>query len=258
MVDYRYGPVRTYIARAREAAQKALLLDPRSAEAYAALGLIALDRKDRTTALDDLQHALALDPACGPAHEWYGVALLWGGQLRQGFAQLQAAANLEPLSVATDLWLGSAAYLDRHFHQAIAYSRQALDLSPAQSSALTTLGEAYEAEGNFSRAIDAFKAYAHANVRNRPEAAALLVHAYALSHRMRLARIELAFAQAHAKAVNPTDLIVAAAAAGERNVALRALREARSPMDLMAIENDPRFDTMRSSAVFRRFLPAPA
>ena len=254
MGDYRYGSQipAVYFARARGYAEKALSLNPNSAEAHAALGLIAMNQKEMPKALNELTHAIALDPGYGPAHEWYGVALVDKGQLREGFTQLKLAADLDPLSVATTAWLGSAAYYDRRFHDAIAYSQQALELSPQRTDALTTMGEAYEAEGNITRAIEAFKQYASSSSYSRAEGAALLAHAYAIAHRYPEARAELAYARAHARDVTQADLAVAAAALGDRSVAFSLLRHMHEHGTWMAIIHDARFDSLRDDAEFRQ------
>ncbi|HTZ54450.1 MAG TPA: winged helix-turn-helix domain-containing protein [Candidatus Acidoferrum sp.] len=259
MGDYQYGSQtpRVYFSRARSYARLALTLDPNSAEAHAALGLIDMDARQLTSAVTELQRAIALDPAYGPAHEWYGVALMQQGDVRAAFAQLQIAGDLDPLSVSTSAWLGNAAYLDRHFNEAIAYSRQALDLSPQRPDALSTLGEAYEAEGNFSRAIEAYKQYAMVCESDCPaESAALLAHAYAGQHRMPAARAQLAFAMLHARDVKATDLAAAAAAVGDRDVALALLRRMHDHMAWMSVENDTRFDVLRGDAGFRELSQA--
>lgn len=254
MGDYGYGTQKSaiYFARARGYAEKALALDHRSAEAHAALGLIALDTDKTKPAMSELRHALALNPNYGPAHEWYGVALLVSGRINGGYAHLKRAADLDPLSVATSAWLADAAYLDRNFSDAIAYSRQTLELSPQRIDVWRTIGEAYEAEGNYTRAIDAFGRYSHACSECRAEADALLAYAYALSHRVADARMHLHYAQAHAKDVYPMDLAAAAAAVGERQLAINMLRKMHDRNAWTAIANDPRFDALREDASFRQ------
>jgi DNA-binding winged helix-turn-helix (wHTH) protein/tetratricopeptide (TPR) repeat protein len=254
MGDYRYGtqPPTVYFARARGYAEKALALDPNSAEAHAALGLIALNQKQMPKAISELQRAIALDPGYGPAREWYGIALVGQGHLRDGFAELKRASDLDPLSVSTTAWLGSTAYYDRRFPDAIAYSKQALELSPQRTDALTTMGEAYEAEGNVTRAIEAFKQYSASSPYARAEGAALLAHAYATARRYAEARAQLAYAREHARDVDPADLAAAAAALGDRSVAFEVLRRMHQPATWMAIKNDARFDRLREDAEFRQ------
>jgi tetratricopeptide (TPR) repeat protein len=252
MGDYEYGSAKpsTYFDRAKEYANKALALDPNSAEAHAVLGLIALDKKQMSTATKELERAIALDPSYGPAREWYGITLLGKGKIRDGFGQLRAAADLDPLSVAATAWLGSAAYFNRRFGDAIAYSRQALELSPQRYEVLSTIGEAYEAQGDYNLAIDSYKKLGAASGDYRAESAALLAHVYAVQHNMTAAREQLGYARAHARDVNPADLALAAAAVGDRSIALGVLKHSKSHA-WIAVQFDPRFDELRNQREFK-------
>jgi DNA-binding winged helix-turn-helix (wHTH) protein/Flp pilus assembly protein TadD len=183
MGDYCYGTHRpaVYFARARAYAEKALALDPNSAQAHAALGFIALQYNDQTTGMTELRHAIAIDPSYAPAHEWYGIALLRGGDPTDGLRHLQIAADLDPLSPATTAWLASTALQAGRFGDAVTYSRQALELSPQRRDALLTMGRAYEAQGDYDSAIRIFKRYAASKSIFQREGAAMLARAYALS-----------------------------------------------------------------------------
>lgn len=254
MGDYEYGRAKpdVYFDRAKEYAQKAIALDPNSAEAHAVLGLIALEKKHMAIANRELERAIALDPAYGPAREWYGISLLNDGKVRDGFHQLHAAADLDPLSVAATAWLGSAAYFNRRFGDAIAYSRQALELSPQRTEVLSTIGEAYEAQGDYAQAIDYYKKFALAQPHHRAESAALLAHAYAMMHDMVQAREQLAYAREHARDVEPADLALAAAAVGDRSIAFGVLKAVHTRYAWVSMQNDPRFDGLRNEREFQR------
>jgi DNA-binding winged helix-turn-helix (wHTH) protein/Tfp pilus assembly protein PilF len=250
MGDYCFGThaPAVYFARAREYVKKALTLDLDSAEAHAALGFLALHRRDTAVGLTELQQAIVLDPLYSDAHEWYGIALLRRGQSSEGLRHLKIAADLDPLSVATIAWLGAAAYRDRRFSEAIVYSRQALELSPQRTDALRTIGETYEAQGHLGLALEAFKRYAAVDPYYRPEAALLLAQAYALGHRMSEARAQLIYARAHASDVDGIDLVAAAAAVGDRNVSLDMVRRMRTHISWMALENAAHFDALQLTA----------
>lgn len=137
MGDYCFGTHRpaTYFARARSYAEKALTIDPESAQAHAALGFVALHGKSVAFGLSELTHAIALDPAYAPAHEWYGIWLVRQGDPELAVAQLRAAANLEPLSVSTMRWLGVVALQLQHQADAATYEREAFELSPERRAA---------------------------------------------------------------------------------------------------------------------------
>ncbi|MDP9104890.1 MAG: winged helix-turn-helix domain-containing protein [Candidatus Eremiobacteraeota bacterium] len=226
MGDYCYGTHQpaVYFARARAYATTALALDPSSAEAHATLGFLALDRDDATVARVELQRAIALDPAYAPARAWYGIALIADGRASEGVRQLRTAADLDPLAVTATAWLASHAYASRRFGAAITYARQALELAPQRTDALMTLGVAYEARGDIDHAVAAFERYGAVDAYYRPEAAALLARAYALGHRPREAREQLAFARAHPRELYPGDLAAAVTAVGDRHGAIDALR----------------------------------
>jgi tetratricopeptide (TPR) repeat protein len=151
---------------------------------------------------------------------------------------LQIAANVDPLSVTATAWLGSTALQNGRFDDAVLYSREALELSPQRMDALLTIGETYEAQGDYKGAIAAFERYASTNSYFRPEGAALLARAYALDRRMPQARAQFDFASKYVRQVNPVDLLAAAAAIGNRNAALQALRGVRTHP--MAFENAAR------------------
>jgi hypothetical protein len=88
-----------------------------------------------------------------------------------------------------------------------------------------TLGAAYEARGEIGPAVAAFERYGAVDAYYRPEAAALLARAYALGHRPREAREQLAFARAHPREIYPGDLAAAVSALGAPGgAALDALR----------------------------------
>lgn len=256
--DYGYGTLtrKAALAHAASFASKAIALDARSAEAYAVLGLVAVDRHDMTGAFAAYRRALALDPSSAPAHQWYGAALLRSGKAVAGYQELQKAANLDPSSVATTDWLAQAAYISRRYQDAVAYGRQTLDLSPERTGVYQTIGMAYEALGNERAAISAYKMYARSCAQCRYDAAALLAHAYALSHDARAAgeQLEIARAGFAVQAVAADNLLLAYVASGHRDEALKLLRSGKldEPAALLAI--DPRMDALRGDSAFRRYM----
>lgn len=142
MGDYCYGTHRpsTYFGRARSYAEKALAIDPNSAQAHAALGFADLHGTDIAFGSSELRHAIALDPAYAPAHEWLGIWLLRQGNVHRAAAELRLAANLEPLSVSTMKWLGVAASRLKRPLDAAMFAREALELSPERRTARVPAG----------------------------------------------------------------------------------------------------------------------
>jgi tetratricopeptide (TPR) repeat protein len=258
--DYGFGPFskRAALARAFAFAKRALAVDPKSAEAHAAFGLAQVDAMQMKGAESEFRRAIALDPNYAPAHQWYGMSLLRQGRGPEAFAELQKATDLDPESVAATDWLSEAAYLSRRYNDAVNFARQTLDLSPQRTGAYVTLGLAYEALGDSRHAIAAYDRYASSCRVCRVEAAPLLAHAYAASHRYIEAEVQLRIAQAGmaAKSVDPEDIVTALVAMGRRNEALEMLRDEKYNSAVLAI--DPRMDPVRDDKRFRQFVQAPA
>jgi len=260
--DYGYGRLGKTICfqRAKAYADQALAIDPNSAEAHAALGLVETKEHHDTAASVEYRRAIALDPSYAPAHQWYGTALLHRGEGEAAFEELRKAAVLDPESVAATDWLSEAAYMARHYRLAIRYAQQALDLSPQRTDAYEAMGLAYEALGDYRSAVQVYERYRESCAHCRPEAAALLAHVYAASHDYAKAVAQLRLAQQGMAAdrVDPEDVITALVAMGRRTEALRMLTRARRTElgGLLAI--DPRMDPVRTDARFRQFTQGPA
>jgi tetratricopeptide (TPR) repeat protein len=259
--DYKFGPLtrQAALTRASGYAFKALAIDPRSAEAHAALGLVASDRQQMAQSVSEYRRALALDPYYAPAHQWYGIALLLSGKGASAYAELQKAANLDPESVAATDWLSQAAFIARRYRDAIAYGHQALDLSPQRYSAYVTLGMAYEALGNYQAAISAYEKYSATCRECRYDAAALLAHVYAVTHDKMRAEQQLKVAESGI-ALHETsgdNVVAALIALGRKNEALELLRRLKpdEPGALLAI--DPRMDAVRGDSRFRQYVQGP-
>ncbi|MFN2448261.1 MAG: winged helix-turn-helix domain-containing protein [Candidatus Baltobacteraceae bacterium] len=259
--DYGYGSLRQKdaLALAARFARKAIALNGGSAEAYAVLGLVSVDRHQMHEGFAQYRRALALDPKYAPAHQWYGSALLLSGKALAGYRELNTAANLDPSSVAAADWLAQAAFISRRYGDAVAYGRQALDLSPQRYGANETIGMAYEALGNERAAIAIYKAYARRCTDCRYDAAALLAHAYARAHDAAGAQSELRIARAGLAmhAVSYDNFLAALIANGEKSEALALLRRGKfdEPAALLAI--DPRMDGVRGDLRFRRYTQSP-
>ncbi len=260
--DYGFGALtkKAALSRAAAYARKALELDPKSAEAHAVLGLVAVDQMRAAQGMTEYRRALALDPRYAPAHQWYGASLLLSGKSAQAYDELQKAANLDPESVAATDWLSQAAFIARRYKGAVAYRHQTLDLSPQRYSVYQTIGMAYEGLGDYNAAIAAYRRYGSTCEECRFDAAALLAHVYAVMHDDVRAQQELAQAQRGValRQISANNVVAALVAMGRTNEALEMLRKAKDysePGALLAI--DPRMDPVRGDARFRQYTQGP-
>jgi hypothetical protein len=85
--------------RALAAAQKAVELDPNSAEAHNSLAFASFwGSFDATTADREFKRAIELDPTLSRAHHWYATFLVDLGRDQEALAEIERARQLNPSS----------------------------------------------------------------------------------------------------------------------------------------------------------------
>jgi adenylate cyclase len=96
---WRSPPDRALVPHAKYAAQRALILDPELAEAWASVGVLALDF-DRDFRISEvaLRRAIALKPSYASALNWLGDVLRYSGRPEESLEVLKRAVELDPLS----------------------------------------------------------------------------------------------------------------------------------------------------------------
>jgi tetratricopeptide (TPR) repeat protein len=104
-----FPPTETF-PKAKEAALKALELDDTLAEAHTSLAYIkAFYEWDWSGAERESQRAIALNPSSADGHAGYGTALLMMGRSEEAVAELKRAVEFDSLSLLIN-WL-----LEQHF-----------------------------------------------------------------------------------------------------------------------------------------------
>jgi len=141
------------LARARNAAEMALALDPSLPEAYAALGSVAGTGGDRrSTSVALLERAVDLRPSFATAHQWLGTLLVTSGDLAGGLASLERASTLDPRSpIIADNHAKVLLSLGRN-DEARARCLQALEFAPTFAGCLISASMAGLLSGDFEAA----------------------------------------------------------------------------------------------------------
>ncbi|HEX8805470.1 MAG TPA: winged helix-turn-helix domain-containing protein [Candidatus Aquilonibacter sp.] len=143
---------------AKRAAAKAVALEPASAEAHVAAGMVArVFAGDDRLAAREFRIALVLDPQNALAHEWYGNMLVARGHFDAGRYQLEIALGQEPVATATYAWLARANYYERRYADAERYAREALALQPNRLETSVLLGFIEQAQGRYVAALRQFR-----------------------------------------------------------------------------------------------------
>jgi TolB-like protein len=142
---------------ARDAALKALELDPNLAEAHTALGKIRMVMEwDWAGAESEFKRAIELNPNYAAAHMWYAHYLVAVGRYDEGVVEAKRSLELDPLSQFTRDFAEWACYLARHYDLAIQQSLRSLELSPESPWAHFDLGHSYEQTGRSDEAIQEY------------------------------------------------------------------------------------------------------
>ena len=141
------------VPQARSAVEKALLLDPSSAEAHVALAYLKHHYDwDWTGAEMEHRRAIELSPGYSLAHQWYAYYLRSVGRFDEALAENERARELDPLSVLKTLRV-AAAYAQEHDDaKCSSFIHRAMELNPSDSAPHYSLAELMEREGHASEA----------------------------------------------------------------------------------------------------------
>jgi TolB-like protein/DNA-binding winged helix-turn-helix (wHTH) protein/Tfp pilus assembly protein PilF len=142
------------LPKAYAAAQKAVEIDPQSAEAHASLALVLNHKWDWAGAEVEFKRALKLNPQHANAHHWYGDYLSIQGRHDEALVEAKRALELDPLNLMIGTWVGLRYYLARRYDGAIEQSRNTVDLDPNFAAAHLILGESYVQQGRHKEGLD--------------------------------------------------------------------------------------------------------
>jgi TolB-like protein/cytochrome c-type biogenesis protein CcmH/NrfG len=144
--------------RAREAAQRALQLNPKLAEAHAVLGNVAMSYDwDLATAEKELRRAIELNPNDPTPHEWYCHLLIVEGHNSEALAEAHHALDLDPVNPLFHAVLAETYYFGRSYDAAIEEGQQVVKLHPGSLSAQFWLGSAYREKKMYPQAVETFQ-----------------------------------------------------------------------------------------------------
>jgi len=148
-------PSKDTMPKAREAALKALELDPTLAEAYVSLGLVSTFYDwDRKAAERNFRKALELNPNSAAAHQWIEFYLTFmEGKFDEGIKELKKAQELDPLNFLIKVRLGYMYIYKRDFDSALDYFKILADSELNLPILHLCLMEAYAQKKMYAEAI---------------------------------------------------------------------------------------------------------
>ena len=151
-------PIAEGFGKAREAAQRALELNPDLAEAHAAMGGVRIFYDwDWQGADESLRRALELAPGNARILRSAAIVRLSLGRLEEAVELLRRAAALDPLAVPVHRTLAQICHAADLLDEAEAAARKALEINPNDGRSQFSLGLVLLARGRLDEAQKAFE-----------------------------------------------------------------------------------------------------
>lgn len=152
-IDYDNARPSEVLPKAKEAALRALELEPGLAEAHAALGNVANFQNDWTAALAENRKALELNPNYAMAQKWIGNVLMLTGHLQEGRNAFERTLQLDPTSLIAISNVGQTYFYERDYPKAIEQHSKTLEMDPEFEQARFELARAYSWQGKHTEAL---------------------------------------------------------------------------------------------------------
>lgn len=245
--------------RAREAASKALQLDPTLAEAHATLAGIRFEHEwDFAGADAAYRRAIELRPDYAVARQWYAEYLTAMGRHREALAEIRRALQLDPFSRSINLVYGQILMYARDYEAATAQLLTLIELHPDFSEPYAYLNRIYFQQGRDREFASGFFEWAERSGRISEAELAGYRRAFQQGGRRGLLeerkRILLQQADSYFRA--PYIIARIYAVTGETDQAIEWLQKAMRQRDdfITHVNVDPEFDSLRSDPRFQRML----
>jgi len=154
LIGHSANPPKDAWSRAKEAATKAAMLDPSSAEAHTALAEISLYYDwDWEAARMSFERAIELNPSQDWAHAHYGWYFQLMGDADRGIEEMKKAQEIGPLMPLWSAWLAWLYWGEGDLDRALAEAQNAVDLNPGFPWSLHVLGGVYASKGMYEEAL---------------------------------------------------------------------------------------------------------
>jgi TolB-like protein/DNA-binding winged helix-turn-helix (wHTH) protein/Tfp pilus assembly protein PilF len=255
--------------RQKEAATRALKLDPSLAEARASLAEVRWFYDwDWSGAETEFKQAIDLQPNSALAHTFYSTYLLSMARLDAAVQESERARDLDPFSAATLWWLGQTLYHARRYDDALRQNQRGLEMYPDNAAFYQAIADVYEQQKLFA---EAFTARAQGLKLTKNPNSATLEEAYKRSGYSGYLRRQVALIEQMPSrdidAVGCGYLVHLYARLGDVAHAMTCLERAyaaRKSAVLLFVRTAPELDSIRSSPRFRDlvrrigFPPAPS
>jgi tetratricopeptide (TPR) repeat protein len=241
-------------AKAKQAALKALELDPTLADAHGTLALARVHGEWKWREGEEgMRRALELNPSAPWVRHVFAHFLLYENRSKESAEECRRAFEYDPfdpdLVVCTawhEAWAGD-------YDKALSSIRRAFSIQAENKGAMLIVGWAYEQKGMFPEAVSAMERFFPCGVRT-----AAIAHALALWGKRQAAEQFLAQLVEDSKKqyVPAYDIAAVYAGLGDRDRAFEWLNKAYEEHSgfLLYIRSDPRMKVLRGDPRFQELL----
>ena len=259
LADYGLLSPAEAVPKARAAAERALELDPQSAEAIVSLAFVRSSFEWRWEEAEALYRAaIAVNPGYSRARHWYGVDFLGLlGRCQEALSEVRAAYDLDPLSMIIREGLGYMHMICRDYPRSVAVYREITDMDPHFFKGYSSLGRVLSLMGKHDLAIASLER-ARELGGDVPSVLAALGDVMARTGRVEEARAYLQelTEMSRARWVPASCFAVLHIGLGDYPSALTFLETAtdRREFSVTALKVHPLYDPLRSEPRFQRLL----
>jgi len=251
------APPAEVIPKAREAAAKALQLDPHLGEAHAVLAHIQASYDwNYPDAEREFRAATAAYPSFVPARHWYGLMLMYQGRFDEAEREIRLAQQFDPLSPIFPALLSRIDLYSGKYDAAIHLCQNASRGNPSFPLPHYALGQAYLYQGKYSDALDEYQKYYELSGHD-PDGLTNFAMVYAgMGNRAKAMEWVRQIENPKTGYSSPYNVALVYAALGDREQTYAWLDEAiaaRSPA-LIQLLVDPAFRFIRSEPHFQQML----
>ena len=245
-------------AAAKEAANKALKIDPSLAEAHASLGFAAWAHdRDATLAAHHFQLAIALNPDYAPAHHWLGLLNSARGRPEMAIACVERARKLDPNRAILAADLALCYYHSRRYREAIMVAERAVQTVGDDSELFAIMALSFVHDGDLDKALIAARRTADLAGEDIFSLAILAEVEAAQGYRSRSRMVlNQVIEAAQTRYVSGCVLALLHIACNEKDKALDQLERAWRDRDwwVVWLGVGPSWDPLRKTARFQRLL----
>lgn len=258
LASFGFAPSRQTYALARDAAEKALEIDPDSAEARLLMGWVEWRGEWNFSAAEkNFQRAIELSPNNAQAHARYSLYLKSMGRFEESLQEITRAMELSPLDSFSQANAGALLGEMHRYDDAMKRFHRALELAPNEAYVHERLGTALLWQGRNQEGIEELTR-ARDLFNQQPEKIAWVAYACAVSGKKQEARQMLAqlnrIWQEKREYLSPMHVAMVYIGLNDYASAMKWLEEAYNQHDewLVYIRVYPEFAPLRSDRRFQK------